>query len=473
MQRRNGDLLFSPSDLSAFLACRHLTRLQLGVARGEVERPAADDPQGELIRRKGDEHEQAYEEALRAAGKDVARIHLDEAAWDLERAARETEEEMRAGREVIYQGVLLSCHGWRGLADFLERVDEPSALGDWSYEVADTKLARHAKPYHLLQLCFYSHEVARIQGREPEQMHLVLGSGAREPFRPADFDAYFRRVRSRFLAFVAAEPATYPLPVDHCDICEFKSRCEQQWRDDDHLTLVARMGRGQVTRLQGAGIARLETLATTPAGTAIPRMAPATFETLRHQAELQLAARRDGRLRYDLLPYEEKRGLAFLPKPSPGDVFFDIEGDPWWEAERGLEYLFGVLWREGGETRYRVFWAHDRDEERRAFEELVDFFHERLRAHPDMHVYHYAHYEPTALKRLMGEYGTREEAVDDLLRRETFVDLYAVVRQGLMASVERYGLKDIERFYFRGREAEVASGGDSVVDYERWMETRE
>ena len=66
MQQRNGRLLFSPSDLSAFLACRHLARLELGVARGEVARPDVEDAQGELIRRKGDHHERAYLEALLA-----------------------------------------------------------------------------------------------------------------------------------------------------------------------------------------------------------------------------------------------------------------------------------------------------------------------------------------------------------------------------------------------------------------------
>src|SRR5215208_1687074 len=462
MQQRNCRLLFSPSDLSAFLACRHLARLELGVARGEIARPDVDDADGELIRRKGDEHERAHLEALLADRKDVVTIFRGEREedWDLERAARETEVAMRAGAEVIYQGVLVSPDGWRGLAA-------------WSYEVADTKLARRPKPAHLLQLCFYSAEVARLQGVEPAQMHLVLGSGERESFRPADFDAYFRRARRRFLEFVAAERVTYPLPVDHCSICDFLPRCEQQWIDDDHLTLVVRMRRDQIARLEDARIERLATLATTPPGTDVPRMAPATFESLRHQAELQLYRRETGSLRYDLLAYEEKRGLAALPEPSTGDVFFDIEGDPWWEPERGLEYLFGVLWREGNETRYGGFWAHDRDSERRAFEELVDFLHERLEADPDMHVYHYAHYETTALKRLMGEYGTREDALDDLLRRQVFVDIYAVVRQAVLASVPGYGLKEIERFYFDAREADVASGGDSVVDYERWIESRE
>src|SRR5207247_3354144 len=142
--------------------------------------------------------------------------------------------------------------------------------------------------------------------------------------------------------------------------------------------------------------------------------------------------------------------------------------DPWWEPNRGLEYLFGVLWLEDGEPKFRPFWAHNRDDERRAFEQFVDFVYERRAQLPDLHVYHYAPYEPSALKRLMGEYATREEAVDDLLRGEVLVDLYAVVRQGLRISHPRYSIKNVEQFYME-REAELRSGDDSIVLYERWV----
>ena len=135
------------------------------------------------------------------------------------------------------------------------------------------------------------------------------------------------------------------------------------------------------------------------------------------------------------LPVEAERGFERLPRPSAGDVFFDIEGDPFWEPVRGLHFLFGLLTNDDGTWRYQAIWVHDRAGERQAFEALVDLFHARLGQHPDMHVYHYGAYEPTALKQLMGVYATREDAVDELLRRELFVDLHAVVRQGLRAGV--------------------------------------
>ena len=200
MQLHADRLLHSPSDLSAYLACEHLTRLELEVARGERTRPELENPQADLIKRKGDEHEAAYLAQLRAHGRNVTTIERGDGAWELERAAADTLAVMRAGADVVFQAVLLSHDGrWRGLADFLERVDTPSALGPWSYEVADTKLARHSKPTYILQLCFYTEQVARLQELEPAAMHVLLGSGERESFRPADFGAYYRRVRARFI----------------------------------------------------------------------------------------------------------------------------------------------------------------------------------------------------------------------------------------------------------------------------------
>src|ERR687892_790459 len=225
MQRRGLQLVFSPSDLTGYLACPHLTQLERRVALGRLAKPAAENPEAELLKRKGEEHERAYLERLRAAGRTVAEISL-EPDLDWERAARETADAIRNQADVVYQGVLVSDDGWRGVADFLER--QP----DGTYEAVDTKLARHAKPAAVLQLCFYSQELGRIQGRMPEWLHVVLGTGVRESFRLADFDAYYRRVRQRFLDFLAREPETYPWPVSHCQICDFLARCTEQWERD-------------------------------------------------------------------------------------------------------------------------------------------------------------------------------------------------------------------------------------------------
>src|SRR5439155_15564372 len=242
---------------------------------------------------------------------------------------------------------------------------------------------RHARPEHVLQLCFYTEQVERIQGPRPERMGVVAGTGHEEWFRPDDYLAYYRTLRRRFAATISGDTATYPWPVDHCGLCEFLSVCQAQWEVDDHLTLVAGVARLQAERLAAFGIGTLEALALSDPTTKVPKVRPPTFERLRHQAELQLHRRRAGCHRVDHLPLEEERGFALLPESSPGDVWLDLEGHPWFEPVRGLEYLFGWVYLEDGEPRYEPLWATNRDEEKGAFERLMDWLGERRRRFPE------------------------------------------------------------------------------------------
>jgi predicted RecB family nuclease len=413
MKHQGSALSFSPSDLNGFLACPHLTSLELAVVRDELKKPFRPNAQADLIRAKGYEHEAAYLQRLRDEGCDVVEIDLT-SDFDWERAAVETEEAMRAGREVVYQAVLVD-DAWRGIADFVMR--QPGG----TYEALDTKLARHTRPAHILQLCFYTEQIARIQASWPREMRVVTGTGAVESFRPDDYLAFYRRLRRRFLDAVENGAPTYPYPVEHCSLCDFLSVCKHQWADDDHLVLVAGISRAQ------------------------------------H--------------RFDPLPVEKDRGFALMPEPSAGDIWLDLEGDPWYEPARGLEYLFGWVYLDGDDRAvYDCIWAHDRAEEKAGFERLVDFLVERRRRYLGMHVYHYAAYERTALTRLMGEHGTRENEIDDLLRGEMLVDLFRVLRQALRASVPNYSIKTVEELYDFERTAEVGGGSESVVAFEQWLE---
>ena len=462
MQVIDGRVWLSPSDVTAYLACEHLTALSLQVAEGRLPEPPPPGDQAELVFRKGLEHERAYLERLREQGLSVAAIELE---GDWARAHDETLAALRAGVDVVYQAALLG-NGWRGVADFLIRVETPSALGEWSYEALDTKLARHAKPAYVLQLCFYSERLAALQGVEPERIHVLLGNQTMESFRPREFAAYQRRIESRLEGFVADPPETEPFPVDRCGICEFKPRCDAHWDAVDHLCRVAGIQRRQIERLGETGVATLAALARADDGARPSGMADETFAKLRGQARLQLVARERGRDEYELLPLQADTGFALLPAPSSGDLFFDFEGNPFWDHEGSLEYLWG---QTDADDAFLVRWATDHDGERAAFEAFVDEVHARLAAHPDLHVYHYAQYEITALRRMMGRYGTREAELDDLLRREVFVDLYKVVKGGLRISRPGYGLKEIEHLLGFERTAEIREGGTSIVEFERWM----
>jgi uncharacterized protein len=192
---------------------------------------------------------------------------------------------------------------------------------------------------------------------------------------------------------------------------------------------------------------------------------------LRDQAALQLDARRTGRVGWHVIDAERGRGWELLPEASPGDIIFDIEGDPFWEPARGLHFLFGLLFRVGTDWKYRPMWAHDRNGERSMFEALIDLVRDRMVDYPRMHVYHYGTYENAAIKELMGIYATRENEVDQLLRGNIFINLHTVVRQGLRVGVDSYSLKKIEALAAFRRHADVQRGMDAVLAYEKWMHT--
>jgi len=101
MRAEAGAIAVSPSDITAFLACEHLIQLEVAAVRGELPRPLRDDPQGDLVKRLGTEHEIRYLERLRREGRGVIEIPLAEVDWDWERAARETEEALRSRADVV------------------------------------------------------------------------------------------------------------------------------------------------------------------------------------------------------------------------------------------------------------------------------------------------------------------------------------------------------------------------------------
>src|SRR6266571_9578801 len=369
---------------------------------------------------------------------------------------------MRAGPDVIAQPIL--CGGrWLGRADVLRRVATASSLGAFSYEPYDTKLARETRGSAILQLCLYAELLAEAQGVLPEKMHVVPpGTGfAPHTFRVHDFLAYYRWVKGRLESALDQPfpqlPLPVPEPVEKCDTCGFWKRCDQERHDADHLALVAGITRLQRRELADRNVATLAGLAQVPLPLPWrPRRGSAEALTRsREQARVQLTGRVEGRPYKEHLDLEAGRGFALLPEPSPGDVFFDIEGDPF-VADGGLEYLFGYSVDDGS---FQALWAIDREAEKAIFEKFIDYIMAGLAREPKMHVYHYAPYEPSALKRLMGRYASREEEVDRLLRGKVFVDLYSVVRQSLRASVERYSIKDLEPFFGFARAMPLEEAG--------------
>ena len=503
MQLIDGQPVFAATDLVGFLACEHLVGLELAALAGLVAKPERLDPEIDLIAKRGVEHERRYLAGLEAEGRRVTRIAEESGLPDrrarYEAAARATLDAIRRGDDIIYQATFFDGR-WLGLADFLVRVERPSRLGGWSYEVVDTKLARHVKASALLQICSYVEQLTAIQGLEPERMYVALGGSARavEHHRVADYMAYYRMVKAAFESRIEADGgiaaaeypprATYPEPVEHCDVCRWSRVCAARRRTDDDLSLVAGASTRMRRALKGRGVPTRRGLAAldVPLAEPLADVGAGVLQTGRDQARLQVRGEDEGRTIYELLPLsrlpdgnlEPNRGLTSLPPPRPGDLFFDIEGDPF-ALDDGVEYLFGILEpgliEPDGEPTFHAFWAVDdlgqvtRESEKRAFEQAIDLMVDRLARDPEIHIYHYAPYEPAAAGRLMGRHATREIEVDRLLRGEIFVDLFRAVRQGIRASVESYSIKKLEPLYGLAREESLRDAGSSIVAFESWL----
>jgi predicted RecB family nuclease len=470
-RRPDGTLIVSATDLVGFLECRHLTNLNRGLVEGLVARPdRGDDAALELLQRRGWAHEERYIEWLeRRDGRTVSRL---DGSYERPTEARvaETEQAMRRGDDVIFQATVFDGR-WVGHPDFLLRVPGRSALGDWHYEVADTKLAHSAKASALIQISSYVEQIERVQDVRPETAYVVTGGAEIEvhALRTAEMMAYYRQAKARFEAELAGQldlEATYPDPVEHCAVCKwFYAQCRPTWRADDALPLVAGITRAQRQELRALGLSTRSTLAAAEVGQ--------RFERVHHQARVQVDSDGLAVPAHELLELETDadggllpdRGLAALPRPDSGDLFFDIEGDPFafWA---GLEYLFGI-WDGAA---YRQLWAMNREQEKVAFEQAIDLFTGHLAQHPEMHIYHYGAYEPSRLKQLAGRHATREEQLDRLLRGRVFVDLYRVVRQGLRVGTERYSIKNLEPLYGYVREIELRDANSSIVEFEKLLE---
>ena len=434
------------TDLSKYLGCHHVTTLDLDVVRDERPAPEWRDPDVVILQERGREHEAAYLESLRSTGLSI----VDLGGTGDADAVGHTLAALHAGADVIAQAGL-QCGSWFGRADVLRRVNTTSGLGDWSYEVYDCKLARHTKAGTILQLSFYSDLLGAVQGSVPENMHVVMpGEGFPTEFhRVLDYAAYYRFVRAQLETCVAQPPgtlATYPDRMQDCEVCRWWQECDRTRRRDDHLSLVAGITQVQQKQLHEWDVRTVAALAALP----LPLQArpnhgaKESYERMREQARVQVQGRTEQRPVHELLPITSGQGLTRLPAPCPGDIFFDLEGDPF-AGQDGREYLFGHL--TNNDETYVARWALNPADERTAFEAFIDTVMASWREHPGMHVYHFTSYEPGALKRLMGRYATREDEIDRLLRAGILIDLHSITRQGVRASVEQYSLKQLEPFH--------------------------
>jgi uncharacterized protein len=462
MHFANGSVVYSPSDLITFVESEYASWMdRLNLERPRFALPDAVDDQSRMIMDAGVAHEKHVLEGLAA---EACITHIPHGP---DRGAA-TLRAMTNGAPVIYQAYLE--HGeFMGLADFLIRTEGASELGDYHYEVWDAKLGQSMKPHYAVQLCCYAEMLASVQGQLPTYMGIFLANGERCRLRLQDFYYYYRVLKAGFCQFQEAVAGSEPPdPADYREYGRWTNHAEGLLKQADDPSFVANIRFSQIKHLRLAGIRTVKDLLASR-GTRVAGLAVAAHQRLCDQAELQLASAGSALPLYRVLPHDrEGIGLSLLPPASNADVCFDIEGYPL--IPGGLEYLLGVTYLDAGGLRFSDWWAHDRDQEKQSLQEFIAWIFAKRQQDPAMHIYHYAPYETSALKRLAARYGFCEAEVDELLRARVFVDLYAVVRQGLLVGEPAYSLKNIEHIYMPKRTGEIATAGDSMVYYHAWRQ---
>ena len=462
MRKSNNQIIFSASDLSNHIHCKHLTNLNYDVIQDLKEKPITNNKVLEVLRERGIDFENSFLIELEAKGFSIVKIQQDESD-----AKQKTIEAMHQGVDYIYQA-RLSNDKWQGWADFLIKVACPSNLGNWSYEAIDTKLSTQTRAGTILQISLYSEIIEEIQGILPEYMH-VRTPESEMSYRVNDYISYLRLIKKRLDIAITTTISTHPEPCSHCDICNWWEHCNSIRRKDDHLSFIAGMGTSQIKEVKLHGITTLKAMSEVPLP--IPfkpnKGSKETFTKLREQARVQNETRTSQKPIYELLDLIENTGFYNLPEPSDGDIYLDFEGDPLVEPS-GLEYLFGWVFQ----NKYYCIWVSSLEEEKVALEQFIDFVFDKRKEFPALHIYHYAPYEAIALKRMMGKYAIKENEIDVLLRTKSFVDLHRVLKQSIRAGVERYSLKDLEVYHGFVREMDLRTLSKFKADFEFLLESK-
>jgi uncharacterized protein len=461
-------VIYSASDLVAAARCEYALLREFDARLGRGPAVTVDDELLTHTAALGDEHERRQLNRLREEfGGAVAVIGRPAyTAAGFAAAAAATQRAVASGAPVVYQATMFDGR-FIGFADFLVRDGQ-------RYRVSDTKLARSAKVTALLQLAAYADTLSRAGVPVAPEAELVLGNGTAVRYRIDELIPVYAGQRARLQRLLDGHydrGAAVRWDDDQVRACFRCPVCDERVHATDDLLLVAGMRVSQRAKLLGAGVNTLVELAdrTQPVAGLPVHM----LNKLIAQAKLQVRQRDTGTPQFEVA---DPQPLALLPNPSEGDLFFDFEGDPLWTAdgnEWGLEYLFGVL-ESGRSGTFRPLWAHDRRDERKALSDFLALVAKRRRRFPNMHVYHYAPYEKTALLRLAGRHGIGEDDVDDLLRSATLVDLYPIVRKSIRVGSRSTGLKALEPLYMgpQPRSGDVTTATGSIAQYARYCRLR-
>ena len=476
MRNHGGFWILSPRDLIAELECNHRLNLEWSAVTGHIDKPKEEIDAGlQLVIDKGRVHENNLLKKLQKEGRVIS---IEEPGTSLEKIKAVAEQTIQASKEeydVIHQAVLFTGD-FLGYADFLvlKKDEEGNPLRDEEnrpiYEPVDAKSARIAKRAAVLQVASYARAMVQLDMAFPPKVHLWLAGDAEWSAATSDLidlaEEFENRARARITGYQEIDSPNWAAPREACVRCRWKEHCATGRVNDRDLSLIYGIRSTTRTALIEGGIKTIDDMskATDEQLKSLKKnVSKETFEKLRKQAKIQIKGEGSTTPIFEL---RDPEALSVIPASSEGDIWFDMEGDPYSDGGNGLEYMFGYVIKENGNLKFHTFEAATKSEEKKAFSNFIAFVLERRKKYPDLHIYHYAAYEPSTILRLSQEYGLFENEIDGLKRQGVFVDLLSVVRRALRFSTDSLSIKAIEQVFFPDKRSEdVGTAMESVIQF--------
>lgn len=469
----NNKIVYSPTDLNNFVACKYHIKNDL-IAKTDGLKKKEKSADLKLRIEYGIKHEKDYYSELSQKYKKKIIIDPKQPA---EKKFKDTVEAIKKGYDLIYKAYLIH-EDFGGEIDFLIKHKTKSDLGSYSYEVSDTKVTKTLRPKHVLQTTGYSFLLSKIQGLLPKKMHLIDGTKLINSFNVSEFIDYFLFTRKNFEKFLTKvqKQKMYPEKCSFCNICDWQDVCVKKWDEDNYINQVCGIRSSQIIKLKKENINTIKQLAEIEPANIKAKINPGSKIKLTQQARLQEEKRLTQKSKYIFNKTEKNKGFYKMPKPNEGDIFYDIEGFPQAE-QRPFEYLHGIYFYNGKDFEFKDFTVKEytKKEEERIFIDLINFFEKHFKKYPEAFIYHYNDYEKRALRELASDYSSTfikgYNFIDRLLRLKKFIDLYRVVSQCMQTSEKDLSLKTIEKFYREERNADIKTADDSIRLFESWLVT--
>ncbi len=273
--------------------------------------------------------------------------------------------------------------------DALQRAPGPSKLGNFHYiPVLVHEAERPAQPQRtLLELCGVI--LGPLQGRMPGYgvlRHGQDGQATKITLHPDD-----RRLW-RWLQEIRDIQGGMPPPLilnRHCQICEFRQRCQEEAVAKDDLSLVRGMGEKEIAKYNRRGIFTVTQLSCTFRPRKRWKALPHKVQP--YQAALKALAIRDKKIYV--------YGTPELPR-CPTRIYFDLEGDP----DRQFVYLLGMIVQSGTQEERYSFWADTPAGERQLYQQFLDV----VMRYEDFQLYAYGSYEAGTISAAAGRLRKRQ-----------------------------------------------------------------